>query len=134
MPNFQALMQARVQRDLFEDISLIASVAKPQDQQRCLENFLSILRMNDTILGKPAVVEPQIKGDVQFVGSGAWEAVALSIIPGDAGFMISRGGCDRYVVSIVPNGAEFESTSSGSTLLLAVVSALALAVVESSEA
>ena len=133
MQDIQDYMQSRAQLDRFEDLSLVASVAKPSQQEPCFDEFLSILEMGDMCIGKVKLTDRQAIQDCRSLGDDAWAAVAMSLIPDDAGFMISRGPNDRFLVSIVPQGAATESTSAGSTLLLAVMSALALAVVENAD-
>lgn len=115
---------------LIEDLALMASAVPAAQQQAYLESLLRLLAMAPMQAERLGYVQPDAKRLFAFIETGAWESAALSLLPADAGFMASRGPDQNHVVSVVLRGADQESTSSGSTLGLAIVSAFALAIAD----
>ena len=58
------------------------------------------------------------------LAAGAGESAALSILPPDAGYMLSRGANGEHLASVFLAGADHEMTSHGATAALALVAAL----------
>lgn len=115
---------------LLENLALVAGAAHSWQQQACIEDLLRLLAMAPDRTKLFGYVPPDPKRLFLLIDAAAWESASFCFIPREAGFMTSRGGNENHIVSIVLKGAAEESTSSGSTMALAVVSAFSLAIVE----
>lgn len=113
-----------------EDLALVASASPAPQQQTCMEDLLHLLAMAPARTRLFGYVPPDSKRLLALFAAQAWESASLSFLPATAGHMTSHDGSSNHVVSIVLPGAAAESTSSGATLALAVVSAFALAIVD----
>lgn len=117
-----------------EDLALVASASPAPQQQACIETLLRLLAMAPARTRLLGYVAPDPKLLFALITAAAWESAAYIFLPSTAGYMASRDGNEHHIVSIVLQGANTESTSSGSTLALAMVSAFALAIVDQGSA
>lgn len=115
----------------FEDLALTASVAPAENERACIETLLKLLASEQSCARSIGYREPDPRRLFALLDADAGESAALLMIPTGAGLMMSRGGNDRHVASILLPMSTEESTSAGRTFALAAVSAYALAIVES---
>jgi hypothetical protein len=94
------------------------------------EEEASLLRKAYTAISDAAALNPAFFAGLPPAGrfelllaSGAHESAAIALIPDHAGFMLSRGGNDRYISSVVVTGCG-EHTIEGNTAALAIMAAM----------
>ena len=113
-----------------DNIALSSTVASEEDQAGFLRALAMLMRLRPEDLGGASMtIEREIEV-MRSVASCAFETAALRLLPGDARVMTSSPGVGRHMATVRLGGQERESTSWGSTFALAVVSALALSMVE----
>jgi hypothetical protein len=113
-----------------DDIALSSTVAAPDAQGRYVRAMGMLMQLcPDSQMGTGMCRSRQAEV-MQNVRMGAFETAALRLVPADARIMTSTPGEGHFLATVRLDGQRDESTSSGSTFALAVVSALALSLVD----
>ena len=113
-----------------DNLALQATVAAGDAEAGYLRALAMLIRFRPEVLGG-AGLSPARESDVmRNIAAGAVETAALRLLPEEAQVMTSTPGPGRFVVSIRLQGQRGESTSSGRTFALAIVSALALSIAD----
>lgn len=113
-----------------DDIALSATVAPAEAQDRYVRAMVMLLQFCPDALGECAMCRARQAEVMHNVRIGAFETAALRLLPADACLMTSTPGAGHFLASVRLAGQRRESTSSGKTFALAVVSALALSLVD----
>ncbi|MCT2400184.1 hypothetical protein [Novosphingobium mangrovi (ex Huang et al. 2023)] len=113
-----------------DNIALSSTVATPDAQAGYIRAMGMLMRVRPQgLTGKR--ISPAREADVlRLVASGAFETAALRLLPREARVMTSTPGPGRHLATVRLEGQHRDSTSSGSTFALALVSALALSIVD----
>lgn len=113
-----------------DNLSLSATVAAPAAQAGHLRALCLLIRLRPDPLGGQGLDTGGERDVMRKVASGAYDAAAMRLAPEEARLMTSNPGRGRFLASVRLRGQSCGSTSSGRTFALAIVSALALAIVE----
>lgn len=113
-----------------DDIALSSTIAAPNAQGGYLRAMDVLMKMRPSELCNAGNCRTASDEVVRNVTAGAFESAALRLLPFDARLMTSTPGPGRYLATVRLEGQICESTSSGSTFALAIVSALALSIVD----
>lgn len=113
-----------------DNLSLSATIAAPEGQAGHIRALCMLARLRPEALGGPALSAAGEGEVMRNVACGAFETAALRLLPSEAHVMTSTPGGKQFVVSVRLPGQGRDSTSSGHTFALAVVSALALSIAD----
>ena len=113
-----------------DDLALAASAAPPETEEGYLRKMAVLLRECPQGFDSLELCNERLVSLGARLSVGASESAALALLPGDAGIMTSRGGTGTHFASVVLGGKSQETTSVGSSFALALVSALALSIVD----
>lgn len=113
-----------------DTLALSATAAAPAAEAGYLRAMGMLLRLRPEGLGGVGLTPAQESEVMRCVATGAYETAALRLLPDAARVMTSTPGCCRHLATIQLRGQRQESTSSGRTFALALVSALALSLVD----
>lgn len=113
-----------------DNLSLSATTIAAGAQAGCLRALCMLIRLRPGSLGGAGLSAAHEGEVMRNIAAGAFETAALQLIPEGAKVITSTPGGGRFLASIRLRGQPFESTSSGRTFALAVVSALALSIVD----
>lgn len=116
--------------DEVDNIALSSTVASPHAEAGYVRAMGKLMRMRPEGLGGASLSAAAEAEMLRAVMAGACETAVLRLLPYDAGIMTSSSGTGHHVATVRLNGQRRESTSSGSTFALAMVSALALSAVD----
>lgn len=113
-----------------DDIALSSTVAAPDVQGRYVRALGMLIQLCPDRLASPPMCRSRQAEVMHNVRIGAFETAAMRLVPDDARLMTSTPGEGHYLASVRLDGQRGESTSSGTTFALALVSALALSLVD----
>lgn len=113
-----------------DNLALSSTIAPPSGQAGHLRAMGVLLELRPAALGGPGVCATGRTDLMQSVTNGAFESAALRLVPHNAKLMTSTPGHGRHLATVRLAGQRSESTSTGSTFALALVSALALSIVD----
>lgn len=112
-----------------EDLAISCCAAPASEDLRLTASLLALLSNHPDerlITGLSANRSRRLEMALE---GGFAEAAVLQLLTGECGFMISHGDHEMFLASVCLPGAEAESTSSGTTLALAMIGAISLALV-----
>lgn len=113
-----------------DNIALSSTVASPDKEAGYVRAMGKLMRMRPEGLGGASLTATAEADVLRSVMAGACETAALRLLPHDARVMTSTSGAGHHMATVRLGGQRRESTSSGSTFALALVSALALSAVD----
>jgi hypothetical protein len=113
-----------------DNIALSSTAAAPDAQAAYVRAMGVLLQRRPEGLGGCDHCHRLHHEIIRSINSGAFESAALRLLPTNAQMMTSTPGSGIYLATIRLDGQGGESTSSGSTFALAIVSALALSMVD----
>lgn len=113
-----------------DNIALSSTIAEPVTQGGYLRAMGFLISSQPPELGGVGMTPAGQSDIMQNVMMGAYETAAMRLLPSDAQVMTSSPGEGRYLATVRLHGQQCESTSSGNTFALALVSALALSIVD----
>ncbi|MCJ2180316.1 hypothetical protein [Novosphingobium album (ex Hu et al. 2023)] len=113
-----------------DNIALSSTVACPEAEAGYVRAMGKLMRMRPEGLGGASLTAKGEADVLRAVMAGAFETAALRLLPYDARVMTSTSGSGHHMATVRLSRQRRESTSSGSTFALALVSALALAAVD----
>ncbi|MEJ2409369.1 MAG: hypothetical protein P8Y58_09470 [Novosphingobium sp.] len=113
-----------------DNIALSSTVASPDTEARYVRAMAVLMRMRPEGLGGASLTAAGEADVMRAVMAGACETAALRLLPYDSQIMTSTSAAGHYLATVRLNGQCRESTSSGGTFALAMISALALSAVE----
>ncbi|MCP5387836.1 MAG: hypothetical protein H6916_13655 [Novosphingobium sp.] len=113
-------------QDGLEDLAIACCAATPDGAGQCLTDF------RDLIEGAPAreLQNGLLVGGLSNPRNSDPDHVVLNLLGPDCSFMISRGQGGMFISSVCLPGGEEEATASGSSIALATLGALCIALVE----
>lgn len=113
-----------------DNIALSSTVATPQAQAGYVRAMGVLMRMRPEGLGGECMCRTLQADVMRSVTAGAFESAALRLLPLEAKIMTSTPGPGCHLATVRLDDQHQESTSTGSTFALAIVSALALSIVD----
>ena len=113
-----------------DNIALSSTVAAPENQAGYVRAMGVLMRMRPDGLGGAGMSAASEADVMRSVAMGAFETAVMRLLPDDARIMTSTPGPGHHMATVRLNGQRRESTSSGGTFALALVSALALSMVD----
>ncbi|MFM5930491.1 MAG: hypothetical protein ACKOPQ_06250 [Novosphingobium sp.] len=108
------------------DFALACSGSFAEDETRRLREAFGLIHAAPAASLLAGVAVPDRAGFEFLVQAGAAESAALSLLGGDAGFMLSRGPEGRFLASVILPGRLEESSAGAETAALALMAALAV--------
>ncbi|MCJ2185504.1 hypothetical protein [Novosphingobium beihaiensis] len=113
-----------------DNIALSSTVASPDAEAGYVRAMGKLMRMRPEGLGGASLTATGEAEILRAVMAGACETAALRLLPYEARVMTSASGAGHHMATVRQRGQHRESTSSGGTFALALVSALALSIVD----
>lgn len=113
-----------------DNLALSSTIATPYAQAGYVRAMGMLMRLRPEGLGGDIMSRAHQGEVMRNVSAGAYESAALQLLPQDASIMTSTSGQGQHMATVRLEGQGKESTSSGSTFALAIVSALALSIVD----
>jgi hypothetical protein len=113
-----------------DNIALSSTVAAPQAEAGYVRAMAVLMRMRPEAMGGAGLTPCGESEIMRAVMAGACETAALRLLPDDARVMTSTSGAGHCMATVRLTGQHRESTSSGATFALALISALGLSIVD----
>ena len=99
----------------------ISEAAGESDGVREAFDLLMLAPPGHQLLLSPKLAEAKIDA---MLAAGAFESAALSLLPQNAGYMLSHGPSGEHLASVILPESEREMTAGGATAALALIAAL----------
>lgn len=116
--------------DSLERLVITSCAAPPEKEAVYLGKLLCLLHDAPEPALLTDLALPARQDDLALTDQQTCASLALALLEGNCFFMISKGSEQLFIASVVlPDGDE-ETTASGSTLALALIGAIALAVLD----
>lgn len=111
------------------ELALACSGSFPGDEAQRLRELRRLLAGAPAHASGHGLLTPPAERLDELIAAGAGASAVLAFVGPDCGYLISRGAAGQHLVSIILPGATEETSASGDSLALALISAIALALV-----
>lgn len=113
-------------QDGLEDLAIACCASAPEAATQCLDDFIELIGAAPTCDLRAGLLVEMLGA----LGSTNAERAVLSALGPDCSFMISRSSGGMFISSVCLPGCEEEATASGSSIALATLGAICIALVE----
>jgi hypothetical protein len=117
-------------RQQLSELALACAGSFPADEVQRLMELRRLLASAPAPSMVRGLAVPSSERLNQLIAVDASESAALAMLGPDCGYLLSRGAGGQHLASIILPGAEEEMSAGGDSTALALVSAVALALIE----
>lgn len=116
-----------------DGLAVASAMARPEREAAFVQALGILMRMRPDGAGGPMLCPTREAELLGLVDAGACESAVLKLVPDQSGILTSRSAAGHHKATVNRGHPCGETTSVGSTLALAVVSAVAMNVVDAGE-
>lgn len=110
-----------------EDLTLACVQSVAADQEERIREMRELLSRAPEPALLAGLVLPDAAAMEERLDAQCWESAALAMLDSDSAYLLSRGSQGRHLASVILPGGVEDMPSPGSTLALALIGAMALA-------